>query len=89
MWTRVNQKRQNINFGVPEVLAFISMPGQALGGHTHAVCTRAGLIDVKEIEARDLLDLVIASNFHVGPGPERKPGPAARLYSAGDWERRA
>jgi hypothetical protein len=58
-----------MNLCVPEVLAFISLSGQAFCRQTHSICACAGLIDMKEVKLYDLLDLVITSNFDVGSIP--------------------
>ena len=46
------------------------MTGQALGRQAHAIRACAGLVDVEEVEARDLLEFDITSHFDVGPIPE-------------------
>ena len=53
----VGQKRQQVDFGVPEVMPFIGLSGEALRRYARVFGARRGLQDVKEIETDRLLDL--------------------------------
>ena len=51
-------------------MALVSVPGQAFGWDAHSIRACAGLVNVEEVEAHDLLEFDIASHFDVGPIPE-------------------
>ena len=67
---RVNQEGQDVDLGVPEIMALVSMSGQALGRQAHSIGASAGLMDVEDVEARHLLKFVAAPHLDVGPIPE-------------------
>ena len=52
----IGQERQHVDFGVPEVMPFIGLSGEALRRDTGVFRPRRGLQDVKEVEADRLLD---------------------------------
>src|SRR6516225_7683023 len=53
----VDQKRQKVDLGIPEVMTFIDLSGEALRRHSGVLGAPCGLQDVKEVEADRLLDL--------------------------------
>ncbi len=63
----VGQHRQHERLGVPERVAVVAGPGQALGRDGPALGPGAGLQHVEQAEPDRLLDLLVAVEFHVGP----------------------
>src|SRR4029078_631562 len=53
----VGEKRQNVDFGIPEIVPLIRLAGEALRGHPRSFRTRGCLQDVEEVETDRLLDL--------------------------------
>jgi hypothetical protein len=74
----VGQKRQYINFRVPEVMSFVGGSGQSLRGHAGVFRPCAGLQHMKEIESQGLLNgrrrgfrpIGIGYDLDVAPVPE-------------------
>ena len=67
---RVDQEGQDVDLGIPEIMSLVSMSGQALGRHAHSIGASAGLMDVEDVEARHLLQLIAAPHFDIRPIPE-------------------
>ena len=53
----IDQERQQVDLGVPEIMPFIGLSGEAFRRHAGVFRPRRGLQDVKEVEADRLLDL--------------------------------
>ena len=67
---RVEKDRQDIGLGVPEGMALIALPCQALGGDVAPAVSSGGLEDVEEIEAQPLEQGVVSLDLHIRGGPE-------------------
>ena len=66
----VDQNRQHERLGVPERVAVVARPGQALGRDAATLAARARLQDVEQPEPRGLLNLVVTHDLDVGAVPE-------------------
>src|SRR6266511_5959607 len=66
----VGQQRQHEALGIPEGMAVVAGPGQALGADRALLCSRAGLEGVKEREPQRLLELDVAVDLHVRARPK-------------------
>ena len=66
----VSKYRQDEGLGVPEGVAVVAGPRQALGRNGPSLGPHAGLEDMEEGEAHCLLHLGIAVDLDVGPVPE-------------------
>ena len=66
----IDKDRQDIHFGVPEVVALIPFAGQAFGAHTCSAITARCLHDMVQVEAQPLLQRHIAIHANVGSFPE-------------------
>ena len=68
--TGVAEHRQHVGLGVPEGVAVVAGPGQALGRDGAPLAPRRGLENVEQREAQRLLDLGVAVELDVGAVPE-------------------
>ncbi len=66
----VAQERQYEDLDVPEVVAFVAVPAQALGGHAAALGPSRGLEELEQVPADRLLHVGIAFDLHVAASPE-------------------
>ena len=66
----IDKDRQNIHFGVPEVVALIPFAGQTFGAHTCSAITTRCLHDVIQVEAQTLLQRHIAVHANIRSLPE-------------------
>ena len=66
----IDKDRQNIHFGVPEVVTLIPFAGQAFGTHTRSAITARCLHDMIQVEAQPLLQRHIAVHANIGSLPE-------------------
>src|SRR5215471_9462215 len=53
----IDEKRQQVYLGIPEIVSLVSLTGEALRRHTRVLRACRSLQDVKKIEADRLLDL--------------------------------
>src|SRR4029450_6013205 len=53
----IRQKGEQVDFGVPEIVPLIRLPGETFCRHARFIGPRRGLQDVKEVETDRLLDL--------------------------------
>ena len=67
---RVGEHGQHERLGVPERVAVVAVPGQALRRDGPALRAGTGLQHVEHAEAGRLLDLLVPLQLHIGPGPE-------------------
>ena len=67
----VHQERDDVDLGVPEVVALVAAAGHALGRHAQALGARRGLHEVEEVEAHGPLELGRALDLDVAALPER------------------
>ena len=79
---RVGEHGQDEALGVPEGVAVVARPGQALGGDRALLGAGAGLERVEEREADCLLQLGVAVELDVGALPEVVEVRALRLEQA-------
>ena len=67
---RVDEERQDVDLGVPEVVALVAVAGDALGRHAEALAARRGLQELEEVEAHGLLEVGRAVEPDVAAAPE-------------------
>ncbi len=67
---RVREERHHVDLGVPEVVAAVAGPGDALGRDAGSVGARGGLHHREEVPAHRLLHLRLARDLDVAPRPE-------------------
>ena len=80
---RVDEERQDVDLGVPEVVALVAVAGHALGRHAEALAARRGLQQLEEVEAHGLLEVGRALEPDVAAAPEvGDPARRARARSA-------
>ena len=68
---RVHEERHHVDLGVPEVVALVSLAGEALGGDPEPFRARRRLQQLVQAEAHRLLQQGRALGAHVGGRPER------------------
>ena len=66
----IDKDRQDIHFGIPEVVALIPFAGQTFGTHTRSAITARCLHDMIQVEAQPLLQRHIAVHANIGSLPE-------------------
>ena len=66
----VGEERQNVDFGVPEIVALVTLPGEPLGRDPHTLCPRRGLTELVDVEPDRLLHPRIAAHSYIAPVPE-------------------
>ena len=81
---RVREERQHVDLGVPEVVAAVARPGDALRGNALAVGAGRGLRELEEAPAGGLLQVVVPADAHVRALPEPVEPDALPLVLALD-----
>jgi pimeloyl-ACP methyl ester carboxylesterase len=83
----VQEEREDVDLGVPEIVAFVALAGHALGGDVGLAVAAHRLQQVELVEAHALLQRVVAGDLDVGLGPEvgqvAACAAAQRLEAAG------
>ena len=79
---RVDEERQDVDLGVPEVMAFVAVAGDALGRHAEAFAARRRLQQLEEVEAHRPLEVGRAFDPDVAAAPEVRHAAGVRELDA-------
>ena len=66
----MDEERDDVDLGVPEVVALVAAPGHALGGHAEALAAGRRLQELEQVEAHAALQVRGAGQLDVAPLPE-------------------